>query len=539
MKNKITNEDIDNASVKLKPVFGIQPGVYLTVIYGIIISLILFLLLIAPGLRNNGVKVIAETLPDGAAVYVDDIYMGTTPTVFFTKKGVRNFRIEKDFFEVIEFQENIGGRILGSLIIPRKFNINNSIKLIDHVGFLKKRFKELSSYALIEDYYERYQLPPLLSRTVGEFISGDKSANSNLLYDFLYSMRVNLGSPDMVDEYVKALNLTENGIDPSVSNADLSIIFDFFKQENNSEGLFLSILKAYPENGRIEVLDNLSKIDNLSDKLNNIISGLKSDDINTEPSLTGKTLGIGNLNFIGISSGTYVSGYDILINNENFIKDNNLTSFPHLEYVDDFYIMEKEITRNDYSLFLDNNPKWKIENINFLISEHLVSKDYLAFQDFTKEGIPVANVSWYAAKAYCEWLETQLPDSMSGFQVKLPSEAEWEAVARLEDPDTVKHIFKESRAESALSTDFTRSGKSGVYDILGNLWEWNDNWIFPADSVNGSFGLTDNNFEGVEKAVRGGSWANFEEDIKVSTRGSQDPSWSTPFLGFRPVVVKK
>ncbi len=539
MNNKISNEDIENASVKLKPLFGIKPGIYLTVLYSIVILIILFSLLIAPGIKNNGVKVIADTLPSGAAVYVDDIYMGTTPTVFFTEKGVRSFKIEKEYFEKLEFNENIGGRIFGSLIIPRKFYIDNDIKLIDPDGFLKKRFKELSSYALIEDYYERYQLPPLLTRTVREFISGANSADSNLLYDFLYSMSVNLGSPAFVEEYVKAINLTKNGIEPSESNANFSIIFDYFRKENNSEGLFLSILKAYPENERMDVLENLSQTDDFSEKLNNIIFDLKSDKIISEPTLTGKTLRIGDLKFIGISSGSYISGHDIPLQTESFIKDSNLIAYPHVELTDNFYIMEKEITRNDYSLFLDENPNWKIENINKLIAGNLVSKDYLTSQDFTKESKPVANISWYAAKAYCEWLETQLPDSMSDFKIKLPSEAEWEAAARLEDSGIAKHIFKESGADSALSADFTRSGKSGVYDMLGNLWEWNENWVFPTDSVNGSFGLIGNKFEGVEKAVRGGSWANSEAEIAVSTRGSQDPSWCTPFLGFRPVMVKK
>ena len=74
---------------------------------------------------------------------------------------------------------------------------------------------------------------------------------------------------------------------------------------------------------------------------------------------------------------------------------------------------------------------------------------------------------------------------------------------------------------------------------MGNLWEWCENWYFPSDSVNGSFGLPGISYDGVEKAVRGGSWANPESEIKISTRGSQNPSWCTPFLGFRPVLVKK
>jgi len=538
MKNKITNEDIENASVKLKPLFGIKPGIYLTVLYSIFILIVLFLLLITPGLRNTGVKVIAETMPKGAAVYVDDIYMGTTPAVFFTHKGIRNFRIEKDFFEELNFKEDIGGRIFGSLFIPEKFHISNSLKLVDPEGFLKKRFKEISSFSLIEDYYERYQLPPLLSRTVREFVLGSNSENSKLLYDFLYSMRVNLGSPSMVDEYLKAINIAENGLNSNNIKIDLSIIFNYFKKENNSEGLLLSILEAYPEKERNGILDKFSKIEELKNILKTIISDFELLDISTEPVLMGKTITVQDSNFIGISSGSYVSGSDIPDNPEYFLVENNLKSYPHPEDIVEFYIMEKEVTFYDYSLFLNENPNWRIENIDNLISKNMVTKDYLAFPDSSEKGKPISNISWYAAKAYCDWLETKLPVSMSEYKIKLPSEAEWEAAARLDGSSKSKDIFKDAGTDSAVTADFSRIGKSGLYDLSGNLWEWNENWFFPGDTLNGAFGLKSSYFEGVEKAVRGGSWANSSSEIEISTRGSQNPSWCTPFIGFRPVLVK-
>ena len=89
MSNKITDEDIEKAIVKLKPVFGLKPGIYLTVIYGFIVLLGLFLLLIYPGIKNNGMMIHVDTSPGGAVVYVDNIYKGTAPTSFFVEKGNR------------------------------------------------------------------------------------------------------------------------------------------------------------------------------------------------------------------------------------------------------------------------------------------------------------------------------------------------------------------------------------------------------------------------------------------------------------------
>jgi formylglycine-generating enzyme required for sulfatase activity len=545
MSNKITDEDIEKAIVKLKPVFGIKPGIYLTVIYGFIVLLGLFLLMIYPGIKNNGTMVHVDTSPGGAVVYVDNIYKGTTPTYFFVEKGNREIRIEKKYFETIKFQELIGSKIFGSLLFPGKFKINDNLTLINQEGFLEDRFKQLSSFALIEDYYDRYQMPSLISKTVSEYLSGLKTDNKELLYDFLYSMRVNLGSPEMVYDYVKAISLTNNIIISNpVSNEedstqpDLSVIFDYFADENNIQGLLLSIIKAYPLDKRENVIERLEKIEGVKSILNDLYTDYFDIEISDIPAVNGKTVVINNNKFIGFSSGTYLTGPSLPEDTQVLMNDDILISFPHIETVSEFYILEKEVTRRDYSLFLDENPEWKVENINNLIENNLVTNDYLNLQDFNDKGKPVSNISWYAAAAYSDWLETKLPPNMSEYNIKLPSEAQWEAAARFSTVGTLNNVFHESGVSAAKSTDFSRIGGAGLYDIMGNLWEWSENWFFPTDSVNSSFGLSGTSWDGMEKAVRGGSWANSEADIEVSTRGSQNPAWCTPFLGFRPVLVK-
>lgn len=540
MSKKITNEDIEKAIVKLKPLFGIKPGIYLTVIYSLLLVLGLFLILLYPGLKNNGTIVHVDTSPANAAIYIDGIYRGSTPTDFFVAKGEREIRIEKKYFKTIEFHEQIGGRIWGSLFFPGKYKINDKMVLIDQEGFLQDRFKQLSSYALIEDYYDRYQMPSLLSRTVSEYLSGVNNDNRELLYDFLYSMRVNLGSPEMVLDYVKSVSLADNSDKKEdISQADLSIILDFFSDENNTEGLLLSIIKAYPLDKRKNVIESLGNIAGVNSILNKLDTEYIDIINSSKPAVNGKTAVVNNSKFIGFSSGSYLSGPLLPENTKLLLNHDILVSFPHIENVTEFYIMEKEVTWNDYSLFLDETAMWRIDNINNLIDDNLVTKDYLNFQNKSDMGKPVSNISWYAAKAYCEWLETKLPPNLSDYRIKLPSEAEWEAAAGFNALVTPNNVFKDSGASAGKSTDFSRIGRAELYDTMGNLWEWCENWYFPTDSVNGSFGLKGTSWDGIEKAVRGGSWANSEAEIEVNTRGSQNPAWCTPFLGFRPVLVKK
>jgi len=107
---------------------------------------------------------------------------------------------------------------------------------------------------------------------------------------------------------------------------------------------------------------------------------------------------------------------------------------------------------------------------------------------------PVTCVSWNDGVAYAEWLSQQ-----TGQQYRLPTEAEWEYAARAgtetarywgNDPDkacgyanvadkTAKqeysnwsiHNCTDGYAQTAPVGQF-KPNKFGLYDMLGNLWEW-------------------------------------------------------------------
>ncbi|MDD9975604.1 MAG: formylglycine-generating enzyme family protein, partial [Candidatus Poribacteria bacterium] len=88
--------------------------------------------------------------------------------------------------------------------------------------------------------------------------------------------------------------------------------------------------------------------------------------------------------------------------------------------MDAFYMDVYEVTNADYKKFIDANPQWQKDKA--LIS--IVGNKYLSVWDNNmypkgKANHPVVNVSWFAAKAYAEWVGKDLP-----------TDAQWERAAR-------------------------------------------------------------------------------------------------------------
>lgn len=95
---------------------------------------------------------------------------------------------------------------------------------------------------------------------------------------------------------------------------------------------------------------------------------------------------------------------------------------------------------------------------------------------------PVVAVSWYEARAFCEWLSRA-----SGWIITLPSEAQWEYAARGRSVEGRRYPWgneppDETRACFGLSTSTGRTAPVGQYplgrgpfghlDLVGNVWEW-------------------------------------------------------------------
>jgi serine/threonine-protein kinase len=169
------------------------------------------------------------------------------------------------------------------------------------------------------------------------------------------------------------------------------------------------------------------------------------------------------------------------------------------------------------------------------------------------EAMPIVDVTWDDAQAYCSWAGG-----------RLPTEAEWEysaragsTAARYGDLDEIAwyadnsgrqrvdsdRIWKDDQANYADRLNENGNGMHevgqkranafGLYDILGNVWEWVNDWYDENYYQNSPSQDPTGPASGGFRVLRGGSWDIFPEYVRFSDRLSWSPADRIDSHGFR------
>ncbi|MEM6529762.1 MAG: SUMF1/EgtB/PvdO family nonheme iron enzyme, partial [Chloroflexota bacterium] len=226
-------------------------------------------------------------------------------------------------------------------------------------------------------------------------------------------------------------------------------------------------------------------------------------------------------------------------------------SFPPREItMSDFLIEETEVSYEQYIAFLnvmgprshlngcDNQPCLQTQNESDISNVGFDGQTY-DVPDVINN-FPVAGVTWYGAKAYCEALGR-----------RLPTEAEWEYAAR--GPNGNQYPWGTGPFDTTLAKtnrpipeDLTQAGAApigsypagaswvGALDMAGNVAEWVLDW-YDDNHYSQSPSAVDPQgpVGGTERVVRGGSWDAVPFFARSMHRQSLNPIEAQPWLGFR------
>jgi formylglycine-generating enzyme required for sulfatase activity len=145
---------------------------------------------------------------------------------------------------------------------------------------------------------------------------------------------------------------------------------------------------------------------------------------------------------------------------------------------------------------------------------------------WSADDAPVVNVTWDEAVAFC-----------SASVARLPTEIEWEYAARAgSSPARYGEInaiawYAGNSDKRAHPVGQKAPNGFGLYDMLGNVWEWNAD-LFRSTPADGDVAQGGPN---EMRSLRGGSWRNKAKQIRVSNRGRLAPDDREDDDGFRCV----
>jgi formylglycine-generating enzyme required for sulfatase activity len=211
----------------------------------------------------------------------------------------------------------------------------------------------------------------------------------------------------------------------------------------------------------------------------------------------------------------------------------------HTVELDAFYMDVYEVTVGQFREFVNqsgyNYNRWND------VAEYSSGDKY-----------PMVYVSWNDATAYAKWAGK-----------RLPTEAEWEYAARGglvgkryfwgdEKPDGSQCNFADKNTDYNWSDKTVDDGYKytapvgsfiangyGLYDMAGNVYEWCQDWYgkdyYSSSPTKNPLGPGSGSY----RVLRGGSWRNTANDLRVAYRITYHPLYGTNAYGFRCVSGSK
>jgi sulfatase modifying factor 1 len=162
--------------------------------------------------------------------------------------------------------------------------------------------------------------------------------------------------------------------------------------------------------------------------------------------------------------------------------------------------------------------------------------------EWSKDDLPIAQVTWDEAKRYCEWAGARLPTAdeweyaaragSTGLAYGDVDRISWNAANSGKPWDYAKVLKEQAGDDGRKMLDLMKDNDNGMHpvaqkepnawglhDVLGNVLEWVSDW----------------EVEGKRYANRGSSWITGPDRVRFTTKTSGALDYRSNYLGLRCV----
>ena len=459
--------------VKLKPFHGIRPGVYIIIIWALIILLLAFVLFVLPGLVSNTSYVTFNEPVVGSGVYEDGIYLGSaTDGVYKTTGGNHKYTFTYEGEEYGEVESKVKRKVFFTLfshkpqlIVPER-SYNDEVKEKVVSAFIR----DVTSYSAVISAPDTFHYPPIFSSF---------ASNS-----------VEMSIKDVRDAWLLALS--------HISSSSLYEDYEVGKEILLKSGILFETEESKELEYYIEALFNGEKVILEKSMENNILLPTKDGDFfHYEPTIV-------------------EMGYSTTLTVES------AKEAPVKVEVYDFSIARNLVTEHDWALFVEENPKWSKDNLETLVEEGLVDSNYLkgiTLSPYINSIRPIRNISYYAASAYVKW-----KSGKDGVIYHIPTEKEWYTAS-----------FSTKDKEYVTSLVYVENNPTTPTAMLGLLWEFTSTPFIPLSRITDYDKIINlGNMYGYDDViVKGGSYVSDPSSISIDTVGITSKSTCSEFCGLR------
>ena len=196
-----------------------------------------------------------------------------------------------------------------------------------------------------------------------------------------------------------------------------------------------------------------------------------------------------------------------------------------------FYLGAYDVTQAEYEQIVGRNPS------RF---RGLRPSSPAAVRDSGE--LPVENVSWEEARAFCDRLSALAAEKSAGRVYRLPTEAEWEYACRAgtateyffgNDPAGLHDYawFGLHDAGTTQAVGQKRPNAWQLYDMLGNVYQWCSDLYDPGYYKTSPRDDPRGPAEGLPRVIRGGSWFGGAGFCRAAARMGVSPR-ATSRSGF-------